>query len=372
LQNEGKIQSFFQYSSTPILHYSNRILNYKLCHAAPFQGAKAKPGPEGLDSLLASLKKQVTKRKKVEETVQKQKYYLEKAQEIGIIGIWELDIQKNILIWTDENYKIFGVPSGTEMNYEIFLNCVHPDDRDYVHEKWSAGLNKEPYDIEHRLIVDDKVKWVREKADIEFDTEGNPVMAIGFTQEITESKRAEESLLEGEAMFKGIFSQAPVGIELYDSTGNLINVNQKCLNIFGIRHVEEIKGFKLFEDPNISAEAKTQLRNGEPIDYELEFDFEIAKKLKLYKTTRSGKCFLHVQITPYEIPDRGNKGFVVHIQDINERKQAEEELAKHHEHLEELVEDRTIELKEKTDKIEASSKALTYLVEDVNKAREDL
>ena len=58
--------------------------------------------------------------------------------------------------------------------------------------------------------------------------------------------------------------------------------------------------------------------------------------------------------------------------EIIERKQAKEELNKYRDHLEELVEDRTDELKEKTDKIEASRKALTYLVEDVNKAREEL
>ncbi len=132
--------------------------------------------------------------KQAEEELLKNQYYLTKAQEMGLIGTWELDIQKNILIWTDENYKIFGVPPGTEMNYELFLNCIHPDDRDYVNEKWSAGLNHEPYDIEHRLIVNDKVKWVREKADIEFDKEGNPVMAIGFTQDITKRKQAEERL----------------------------------------------------------------------------------------------------------------------------------------------------------------------------------
>jgi PAS domain S-box-containing protein len=136
----------------------------------------------------------ITERKQAEEKLLKKQYYLTKAQEMGIIGTWELDIQKNILIWTDENYKIFGVPLGTEMNYEIFLNCVHPDDRDYVHEKWSAGLNHEPYDIEHRLIVNDKVKWVREKADIEFDKEGKPIMAIGFTQDVTERKKSEEKL----------------------------------------------------------------------------------------------------------------------------------------------------------------------------------
>ena len=60
------------------------------------------------------------------------------------------------------------------------------------------------------------------------------------------------------------------------------------------------------------------------------------------------------------------------LRDITERKQAEEELKKHRDHLEELVEDRTNELKEKTDKIEKSRKALTYLVEDVNETGEEL
>ncbi len=165
----------------------------------------------------------------------------------------------------------------------------------------------------------------RKESFTEFDLKRLKTISEQLTS-IIKRKQAEESLQKSEAVFKGIYSQAPVGIELYDLKGNLISVNQECLNIFGVRDVDEIKGFKLFEDPNVSAEAKNKLRNGELVDYQSEFDFEVVKKLKLYKTTRSGKCFLHLQITPYKISDRGNKGFVVHVQDITERKQAEKRL----------------------------------------------
>jgi len=136
----------------------------------------------------------ITARKQSEEKILKNQYYLSKAQEIGLIGTWELDIQKNILIWTDEIYKIFGVPLGTKITYEIFLNCVHPDDRDYVNEKWIASLKNKPYDIEHRITLNNEVKWVREKAEIQFDSNGKPIIAIGFTQDITERKQTEIDL----------------------------------------------------------------------------------------------------------------------------------------------------------------------------------
>jgi PAS domain S-box-containing protein len=137
----------------------------------------------------------ITERKKAENELLKKQYYLSKAQEMGKIGTWELDIKKNILVWTDENYRIFGLPIGTELTYEIFLSCVHPDDREYVDKKWKAAFDKKPYDIEHRLLMNDgSIKWVREKAELGFDEQGEILRGTGFTQDITERKKAEEEI----------------------------------------------------------------------------------------------------------------------------------------------------------------------------------
>lgn len=120
-----------------------------------------------------------------------------RAQHLGQIGWWRQDTRKNILAWSPETYRIFGAPLGAPQTYETFLEKVHPDDRAYVHEKWSAALKGEPYDIEHRIVVDGQEKWVREKACLEFDEKGALLGGFGVTQDITGRKQAEIALQWG-------------------------------------------------------------------------------------------------------------------------------------------------------------------------------
>ncbi|AKB51114.1 sensory transduction histidine kinase [Methanosarcina barkeri str. Wiesmoor] len=126
--------------------------------------------------------------------LEKNREDLDRAQTVGNIGSWSLDVHKNELTWSDENHRIFGIQKGIPLTYETFLSKVHPDDREYVDRKWKAGLKGEPYDIEHRIFVDGQIKWVREKAYIEFDKDGMVTGGFGITQDITERKKSEEAL----------------------------------------------------------------------------------------------------------------------------------------------------------------------------------
>ena len=197
----------------------------------------------------------ISERKQAEAALKTQRYYLEKAQEIGSIGTWELDISKNELIWTDENYRVFGVAIGTPLTYEIFLNCVHPDDREYVNAEWAAAVNGKPYDIEHRLVVDGKVKWVREKAELQFDQEGNGIRAIGFTQDITERKQAEKALRQSENLFRDFFANAPIGFHIFGPNQIITDINDAELDMIGYRR-DEIVGKKTWADLIIPAQGE--------------------------------------------------------------------------------------------------------------------
>ncbi len=147
---------------------------------------------------IASFGRDITERKQTENALRRSQQDLDRAEEVGQIGSWRLDIRANVLTWSDEIHRIFGIPKGTPLTYETFLASVHPEDRDYVDTRWKAGLQGEPYDIEHRIIVGGTTKWVREKAYLEVSEEGELLGGFGIAEDITEHKRAAEALLAAE------------------------------------------------------------------------------------------------------------------------------------------------------------------------------
>lgn len=170
-------------------------------------------------------------RKEAEDLFKQQQYFLTKAQALGGIGFWDLDIQTNKLTWTDENYHIFGLPVGKKISYEMFLSCIYPEDRMYVDKEWKAGLKNKFYDVEHRIVTPDgDVKWVREKADFEFDKNGNCVRGTGFTQDITALKEADKvlrfALEEKEILLKEVHHRVKNNLIVLEG---LLTIQQKEL-----------------------------------------------------------------------------------------------------------------------------------------------
>lgn len=135
--------------------------------------------------------------KEAEFALRASEQHLAHAQEMASLGSWELDVKENSLKWSDEVYRIFGRDKKQfKGNYEAFLETVHPEDRDWVHEaNMKSTHEKKPYDITHRIVLPDgSIKTVQEKSKTYFDKEGNPVRVEGTVLDITEKKEAEEKL----------------------------------------------------------------------------------------------------------------------------------------------------------------------------------
>ncbi len=196
---------------------------------------------KALVGFITSLAENALLRIKADHAVSKQQYFLEKSQEIGRIGTWELDITTNAFKWTDETYKIFGIPIGTPIDEKIFLNAVYPDDRAAVEKELRKLINGSPFDIEHRLIVDGKIKWVRQKAESERRERGDVIRRVGVTQDITAQKQAEAALIENRQLLQSVIDCADTAIFAKDEAGRYILSNRYHADLFN-RTPDEVVG----------------------------------------------------------------------------------------------------------------------------------
>jgi len=148
------------------------------------------------------LTEEIEERHQVEKALRASERRLKESQKIARLGQWELDLSTNTLYWSEGTYDLFEIdPNKFEASYEAFLDAIHPDDREFVHNAYTESVkSKTSYDIIHRLLLrDGTVKYVNEICRTEYDKDGNPLRSLGTVQDITERKRAEE---ERERLFK--------------------------------------------------------------------------------------------------------------------------------------------------------------------------
>jgi PAS domain S-box-containing protein len=214
---------------------------------------------------------------------------------------------------------------------------MNPAAKKLFPDLWNRG-DKHPFLTELSSAVDElnsgKREWVRRQVEFEGAWYGQTIYKVGdgsrvrvYSADITEALRIRQALQTSERKFRSIYDESPIGIELYDGDGRLVEANRSCLEIFGVSDIAEVKGFNLFEDPNLSEEAKKRLLKGKMVSYEGPFDFEKVREYKLYRTQKSRMVYLDVVITPLSVAgEKFQRGYLVQVQDITERKHKEEEL----------------------------------------------
>ncbi len=124
---------------------------------------------------------------------------LKKAQEIAHLGSWEFDVVNNVLFWSDEVFRILGMqPQEFAATYDAFHQVVHPDDRMAVDTAYSDSLlyGRDTYEIEHRVVrkATGEIRYVHERCEHIRDETGRIIRSVGMIHDITERKRAEDTL----------------------------------------------------------------------------------------------------------------------------------------------------------------------------------
>ena len=174
-----------------------------------------------------------------------------KAQEIAQLGHWNLDHVKNELVWSDEVYRIFEVDIGSfGGTLEAFLDLVHPEDKAFVEKAFNDAIReRRSYDIVHRLLLrNGKVKFVHEKGENFYLTDGSPEHSSGTVQDVTDIKSKEEELIK----LKMAIEQSVNIIMITDYSGNIEYVNPMFEKTTGYSK-EEVIG----KDPSILSSHET-------------------------------------------------------------------------------------------------------------------
>jgi PAS domain S-box-containing protein len=177
-------------------------LTSRRCSAMP---SDTKRDAAGRPYKLFGTVQDITDRKRAEEErqalsrdLEESKAWLEEAQRVAHLGYWVWDLETSDLIWSDETYRIFGmVPQEEELiDLDKLREMIHPDDREAVFRTAEEAVRSGTRaDCEHRLLrPNGEVRIVHSLGDLKKDSSGRPYQMFGTTQDITDRKRAEKVL----------------------------------------------------------------------------------------------------------------------------------------------------------------------------------
>jgi len=148
--------------------------------------------------------KEVNNSRQYLETMVKEKTYhlqhseerLNRSQEIAHVGTWDWDIKEDILYWSDEIFRMFGlVPQQFKPSYKNFKKYIHKEDIGNVDNAVQSALeNKDvQYHVNHRIIrMNGEIRNVEEIGQVVRDEDGTPLRMIGVVHDITERMQAEK------------------------------------------------------------------------------------------------------------------------------------------------------------------------------------
>ncbi len=119
---------------------------------------------------------------------------LSHTQSIAHLGSSHLNLADGVLTWSEETYRIFGIAHGSVVQIDHVVERIYPDDLAVTRAAWEVAKQGKPFDIEYRIQVNDRIKWVREQAEIQDEKNGLPLIIESSIQDITEFKQTQETL----------------------------------------------------------------------------------------------------------------------------------------------------------------------------------
>ena len=212
------------------------------------------------------------------------------------MGWWKANLSTANYECSDFIVELLGLDQTGIISFEDFNKRIQKEEQlsTTVH---SYGVYQRP-EVVYLLDTVKGSVWVRSKVCFqETDEDGNEIVyGISEVQDGPDMASAYQALQYSERLLSNIFKYLPIGIELYDMDGVLVDLNDKELEMFHIEKKEDVLGINIFDNPIFPKEMKERLKKNEDADFTFRYDF--SKVGSYYQNTqKQGTIDLVTKVT---------------------------------------------------------------------------
>ena len=212
------------------------------------------------------------------------------------MGWWKANLSTANYECSDFIVELLGLDQTGIISFEDFNKRIQKEEQlsTTVH---SYGVYQRP-EVVYLLDTVKGAVWVRSKVCFqETDEDGNEIIyGISEVQDGPDMASAYQALQYSERLLSNIFKCLPIGIELYDMDGVLVDLNDKELEMFHIEKKEDVLGINIFDNPIFPKEMKERLKKNEDADFTFRYDF--SKVGSYYQNTqKQGTIDLMTKVT---------------------------------------------------------------------------
>ena len=260
--------------------------------------------------------REITEQRRAEMALRESEERLRLALTATELGTWDYDPVTGALVWDARCKELFGLPPEIEVNYDMFLAGLHPDDRERANQvvqrtfdPASDGL----FDIEYRTVGlrdGGVVRWVHATGRASFNTAGQAIRFIGTVQDITGRKRAEEALRLTQASVDG----AAEMVAWFTPDGRIHYANDATCRTLGYSREELVRMSALDFSPGFTWEQYHQ--HWEEVRKRKSFTLEVTHR-------RKDGAEYPAEVLVNHVVYGGQEYIFAYGRDITERKRAE-------------------------------------------------
>ncbi|MEY8527038.1 PAS domain-containing sensor histidine kinase [Bacteroides xylanisolvens] len=212
------------------------------------------------------------------------------------MGWWKANLSTANYECSDFIVELLGLDQTGVISFEDFNKRIQKEEQ-HSATFHSFGVYQWP-EVVYLLDTVKGSVWVRSKVCFqETDEDGNEIIyGISEVQDGPDMASAYQALQYSERLLSNIFKYLPIGIELYDMDGVLVDLNDKELEMFHIEKKEDVLGINIFENPIFPKEMKERLKKNEDADFTFRYDF--SKVGSYYQNTqKQGTIDLVTKVT---------------------------------------------------------------------------